>query len=384
MQNYELKNSTFVIVTHVYATGPAFRFEEYLQKRVKNLVFIGHPFSYTKDTSSFLRVYKNGKLIKTKKFIAWKGSELSFYLKDIFLTLWWVIKFSEKVDYFVGVDNLNAFCGLILRLIGKAKYVIFYTIDYVPNRFENKILNSIYHYFDRLGVRKSDKVWNLSSIMVKEREKRGVEVQYRDKQIVVPIGTSIPTKIIKDSDRDRYQIVYMGHLLQKQGVEKLIQAMKDVVQKVPKAHLLIVGGGPLEAKLKKDVIRLKLQKYVKFTGFIKEFSDIEKMLQASSIAVAPYLDTEDTYTRYTDPGKPKDYLANGLPVVITKVPQIAYEIERNKCGIAINDNKKELIDALIVLLTNDKMLNTFRKNALKMAKKYTWDKIFDRALSETL
>lgn len=379
-----LKNSSFLIVTHVYATGPAFKLEEYLQKKAKYLIFIGHPFSYTKDTRSFLRIYNNGKLVKENKFIKWKGPEITFYFKDIFLTLWWVLKFSSKIDYFMGVDNLNAFSGFVLRLTGKVKHVVFYTIDYVPNRFENKTLNSIYHYLDRFAVRKSDRVWNLSPIMVSEREKRGVAAKYRDKQIVVPIGTTMPKNVKVSLKKDRYRIVHMGHLLEKQGVEKLIEAMRDVVKKVPKANLLIVGGGPLEEKLKKDVIRFKLQKYVKFTGFVKEFSEVEKMLKTSSIAVAPYLDTKDTYTRYTDPGKPKDYLANGLPVVITKVPQVAYEIDKNKCGIAINDDKKELTEVLIKLLTDERLQLEFRKNAIKMARKYTWDKIFDKALKQTL
>lgn len=379
-----LKNSSFVIVSHVYATGPAFRLEEYLQKRVKNLVFIGHPFSYTKDARSFLRVYKNGKLTKETKFVDWKGSELSFYFKDVFLTLWWVLKFSSKVDYFVGVDNLNAFSGFILRLIGKVRHLVFYTIDYVPNRFENKVLNFVYHYLDRFAVRKSDKVWNLSSIMVDEREKRGVSSRYENKQIVVPIGTDISKKLLPFDQIDKYKIVFMGTLREGQGVDLLINAMPQIIKRVPKAHLLIIGGGPLENEFKKIVKIKKLIKYVKFTGFIREFSDVESFLEDGAIAVAPYVDDNKTYTRYTDPGKPKDYLASGIPVVITKVPQVAYEIEKNKCGIAINDDKKELTDALIALLTNNKMLYEFRKNAIEMAKKYTWNKIFDKAFRETL
>ena len=66
------------------------------------------------------------------------------------------------------------------------------------------------------------------------------------------------------------------------------------------------------------------------------------------------------------------------------MPQVAYEIERNKCGIAINDDRQELTDALVTLLTNDKMLCEFRKNAIVMATKYTWDKIFNKAFKKTL
>jgi glycosyltransferase involved in cell wall biosynthesis len=379
-----LKNSTFVIVTHVYATGPAFKLEEYFQGKVKTLIFIGHPFSYAKETQSFIRIYKKGKLTLEKKFYKWAGPEVSFYLKDTALTLWWIVKYAASVDYFIGVDNLNAFSGYLLKILGKVKKYIFYTIDYVPNRFDNKLLNYIYHFLDRFSIRKSDKVWNLSSIMVDEREKKGVDVKFRNKQIVVPIGTTLHKTRVDVKEIDRYKVVHMGHLLEKQGVEKLIQAMKEVTNKIPKAHLLIIGGGPQEAKLKKDVIRLKLEKSVKFTGFIEKFSDVEKMLQDAAIAVAPYLDNKDTYTRYTDPGKPKDYLANGIPVIITKVPQVAYEIEKSKCGIAINDDKKELVNALLTLLTNNKMLDEFRKNTIVMARKYSWNRIFDKALKETL
>ncbi len=379
-----LKNSSFAIATHVYATGPSFRLEEYLQDKTYDLIFIGHPFSFSGDRRSFVRIYKKGKLVKEEHFIDWKGPEFLFYAKDILLTLWWIVKYGGKVDYFIGSDNLNAFSGYILKLIGRVNKYIFYTIDYVPNRFDNKLLNSFYHALDRLAVKKSDKVWNLSSIMVTERRKRGISSQYTDKQIVVPIGTDIPKKLLTFDQIDKYKIVFMGHLRTGQGVELLIQAMPDIIKKVAKAHLLIVGGGPLEEKYKKLTENKKLTEYIHFSGFVKDYSSVEKLLIGSAVAVAPYVDDDKTYTRYTDPGKPKDYLASGIPVVITKVPQVAYEIEKNKCGIAINDDKKELVEAIVKLLTDKKMLSEYRSNSIQMAKKYTWDKIFDKALKESL
>lgn len=379
-----LKNLSFTIVTHVYATGPAFRLEEYLQKKVKSLIFIGHPFSYTKDNRSFIRKYKDGKLIKEEQFVCWKGPEIFFWIKDLLLTLWWAIKDINKIDYFIGVDNLNAFSGYILKLLGKVKKIIFYTIDYIPERFDNKLLNSLYHYLDRFAVKESVKVWNLSSIMVEEREKRGVSSKYRDRQITVPIGTDISKRVAMFDKIDKYKIVFMGHLREGQGVELLIEAMPEIIKKEAKAHLLLIGGGPLEEKFKKIVEIKNLDRNVKFTGFIKEYIEVEKLLSDASVAVAPYADNDKTYTRYTDPGKPKDYLASGIPVVITKVPQVAYEIEKNKCGIAINYDKKELAEAIIKLLTNKALLFEFRKNSLKMAKKYTWNKIFNKAIKETI
>lgn len=379
-----MRRLSFTIVTHVYTTGPSFKLEDYLKDKINSLIFIGHPFSFSEDTRSFLRVYKKGKLVVEKKFIRWKGSEFVFYLKDLFLTLWWYLRYSEKNNYFIGVNNFNVFAGLLLGLFTNVGRVIFYTIDYIPQRFNNHIINSIYHWLDRLAISKSHRVWNLSSVMVEEREKRGVDPQYREKQIVVPIGTDVSSKLASLNKIKRHRIVFLGHLLRKQGVELLVAAMRDVVKKNPSAHLLIIGGGELEEKLRRDVIRLKLEKHVKFTGFVKEFSDVQRLLKDSAIAVAPYVDDSSTYTRYTDPGKPKDYMASGLPVVITKVPQVAWEIEENKSGIAIEYNKEKLIEALVKLLKDDKLWISFRRNAFRMAKKYEWEKIFDKAFSKTI
>ncbi len=384
MKRINLSKLSFVIVTHVYATGPAFKLEEYLRHKARILIFIGHPFSYAKETNSFLRIYKNGRLIRESKLFPLKAPEFFFYIKDVIITLWWIFRYAEKMDYFIGCDNMNAFSGYLLKIIGRVRYTVFYTIDYVPQRFKSNIFNSIYHYFDRHAVKKSDKVWNLSSVMTLERERRGVSTIYRKKQIAVPIGTDISSPPLPFNKVDRYKITHMGHLLPKQGVEMLIQAMKDVVKKIPRAHLLIIGGGPIEKKLRKDVLRLKLEKNIKFTGFLEKFSDVQRYLSNSAIAVAPYSDDPNNYTRYTDPGKPKDYIASSIPVVITKVPNVAYEIEKNRCGIAIEYNKNELVGALIKLLTDEKMLIEFRKNAIKMAKKYTWDIIYNNALRETL
>lgn len=380
----DLNNLSFVIVTHVYATGPSFRLEEYLKDKVKILIFIGHPFSFSKDTRSFLRIYNKGLLVKEKKFKSWKGSEVSFYIKDLFLTLWWYLKYCKKTDYFIGVNNFNVFAGILLSLFLSVGRIVFYTIDYVPKRFANPFLNSLYHFLDRLAISKSHKVWNLSRRMVSEREKSGISEKFRNKQIEVPIGTDIKRNPLSFDKIDKNKIVFLGHLRNGQGVEMLISAMEKVTKKVKSAHLLIIGGGSLENSLRFKIKSIGLEKKIKITGFIKDYDDVEEYLRDGAIAVAPYVDDKNTYTRYTDPGKPKDYLASGMPVIITKVPQVAYQIEKNRCGLAIDYNKKQLEDSLIDLLTNETKLKEFRKNAFIFAKKYTWERIFKEAISQTL
>lgn len=385
-----MRGARFIVASHVYATGPAHQLVDYLRSRAAEVIFITHPFPYAKDTRSYVRVYRGGTLIKEKKFWRWGGPDLLFYLKDALLTVWWAWPYASS-STFVGVDGLNALCGYLLKSIGLVKILVFYTIDYIPQRSPNPILNRLYHWMDRKAVRGADRVWNLSAVMAQERSKRGVAAQYTDKQLVVPIGTVMDTgqtgsegaPLGNTTKSLTPTIVFMGHVRPGQGVETLLGAMNIVLKKIPDAQLVIIGGGPLVEPLKDQAAALKISSHVTFTGFVEKFSDMMKLLRQATVAVAPYVDDEQTFTRYTDPGKPKDYLASGLPVIITKVPQVAWEIERRRCGLAVNDTPADIARAIVEVLTNKELREEFQHNALLMAADYTWDKVFDRALAQT-
>lgn len=117
---------------------------------------------------------------------------------------------------------------------------------------------------------------------------------------------------------------------------------------------------------------------------MENLAEVERLLSYCAVSVAPYVDSEDNYVRYSDPGKVKAYLTAGLPVIITKVPAIAFEIEKRKCGIAIDYDKRQLVSAVVKLLINKTTLMNYRKNAYKMGKEYRWDKVFANAFKQSL
>ena len=123
-----------VIATHVFTPGTSQAFKDYCKKKKFETLFIGH--------SIFGNV------------LTW-----GFGILD---TFWKVVKTGQKYDLYVGFDNLNAFVGIWLRKLGKVSKVIFMTPDYSHTRFENHILNSIYHFLDYFCLlTKSD---NISAI----------------------------------------------------------------------------------------------------------------------------------------------------------------------------------------------------------------------------
>lgn len=380
-----LKKLNIALVSHIFATGPALDLEEYLKDKTKSLFFIGHPFPYRKEVNSFYRIYKNKKLVKEHKAIGWKLPEVLFYVKDFLYTFWWVLSKKQKFDYYIGSDNFTAFLGLILKKIGKVNHVILYTIDYMPKRFDNPILNWLYHFFDKMCLKFCHIVWNVSPNMAKAREKySGIKIEKSSPQIVVPLGMWHKRISRLSLKRVKYQIVFLGHILEKQGLDIAIKALPQLIKRFPQIKLLIIGTGPDEKRLRNLARKLKVENYIEFTGYVESHEEVEKLLSQSTVALATYKPDPQSFSNWADPMKIKTYIAAGLPVVLTKVPPIAKDIEKNKCGFIVDYSEKNLAKKISFLLNNENALQEYSRNAVTFAKQFDWNKVFAEALEESL
>ncbi|MBI4058804.1 glycosyltransferase [Candidatus Microgenomates bacterium] len=382
----ELRSLRVAIVSHIFATGPALDLEEYLQNKVRLLVFIGHPFSYRKEINSFYRSYLRGKLIGSRLAYPWRLPEPLIYLKDAFYTLLWMLKQKGKIDLYIGSDNFSAFLGLILKKLGKVEEVVLYTIDYMPQRFKNPLLNFLYHFFDKQCLKNCQVIWNVSPVMATAREEySGLKISDCAPQILVPLGMwykRIPKLPL--SKKNRYQLIFMGHLLEKQGLDVVIKGIPSILKKIPEAKLVVMGTGEYENHLKNLAKRLKIEKHVLFTGYIERHEDIERKLARSALAVAMYKPDPASFTNWSDPGKLKNYLAAGLPIILTSVPPVAKEIKNEKCGVIAEYNEKDFSQQVINLLRNNSKMREYSKNAVKWARQFDWDLVFAKALIQTL
>jgi glycosyltransferase involved in cell wall biosynthesis len=150
---------------------------------------------------------------------------------------------------------------------------------------------------------------------------------------------------------------------------------------VPEATLTVIGGGPYEQDLRRLAASLGLGGAVEFKGFVAEHAQVLASLPAYRVGIAPYLaDGGANYSYWADPAKPKEYLAAGLPVVITRVPEISERIAAEPMGLAVEYDKAALAEACIRLLSDQELWARCHANALGFAKGLDWDGIFDRAL----
>jgi len=378
----DISNEKFVIATHYLVYGAPQALRDYLiGNKVKKLLFIAHPL-YKGNERSYFELTENGK-VKHKKISSLRTKiPIVNYFIEIFLTLSWVFLSKDEYNLFIGVDNLNALTGLILRGFGKVDKVIYYTIDYSPRRFDNNFLDFIYYKIDALCVKDADAVWNVSPRIAEGRRKIK-KINFLKKQRVVPIGIWFDKVKRRAFNKiKKHQLLFLGHLLEKQGVQIVVDAVPDIIKEIPDFHFLIVGGGEYKRSLRKKVDKMRLGKYVTFTGWIKDRKKLDRLISESALAIAPYNPAKAEFTYYADPTKIKDYLSAGLPIILTEVSHNAKEIEKRKCGIVVDYKKEEIAKAVIELMKDKDKLRIYRENAVKYAKQFDWNKVFSEHLKE--
>jgi glycosyltransferase involved in cell wall biosynthesis len=174
----------------------------------------------------------------------------------------------------------------------------------------------------------------------------------------------------------RRRIVFLGHLVPRQGVAMLLDALTSLGD----MEADVIGTGPLETELREHARRARIP--VTFHGYVADHREVEELLSRSSVAVAPYAETDETFTRYADPGKLKAYLAAGLPIVLTDVPPNARELASEAGAEVVADDPAALADAISRALASPELWQVRRESALAYAARFDWEVLLGDLLAE--
>ena len=390
-ESMQLKETHVVIVTHYLTYGAPQALRDFLNaEKVKSLLFIGHPLISEESEGSYSELFEQGCLVNKTILSPRKSIKTVDYFWEILTNMLIVKRQRKKIALYVGADCLNAFAGIMLKWFGVVEKVVFYTIDYVPYRFQNRLMNRVYHWLDRFCVKFADETWNLSQGMAEGREKYyGLKQSVYNRQKVVPLGVWLEKVKIKPFDQiDKHKLLFVGHLLKKQGIQHVLRAIPEIIQRIPEFHFLIVGGGEYEADLRKIVEELGIEKQVSFAGWIKDQDrdQLDKMMVDCALAIAMYNKYDElgnlNFTCFTAPGKLKDYLSVGLPILLTDIPYDAVEIEQNECGKIIDTSPETIAASVIEIMGDEETLKRYRNNALEYIKRFHWRDIFQEALRD--
>jgi len=253
----------------------------------------------------------------------------------------------------------------------------------VPNRFGSGIATKVYNAVDRFVCKHADMRVELTQEALEQRAvylKLTPDVAARS--MVVPMGAWLARtpKVTADAFAKK-KVVYMGHIVERQGVTNLIKAIAILVKKDPAVTLDVVGGGPDEGKMKALAAELGLSDAITFRGFIDDHKDVEAYIAQGTVAVASYTKVPDNFSVTSDPGKIKAYLGASLPIVVTDVPPIAKILSARGAALLPDDTPESIAHMITQYLTDKKAWTSAHKASATLAKEYDWESILSAKLA---
>jgi len=241
------------------------------------------------------------------------------------------------------------------------------------------------------GAQMADRIITVSYMMKNELTKLGfpaekIRVCYNG----VDPEKYDPEKVSQEKIRElrnRYGIkdnesmaLFIGRLVWVKGVDRLIEAMPHILEKVPNVKLVIVGLGEMQSYLEALVDKLKLQDSVKFRfEFVPEEERIEHYA-ACDVAVFP--------SRYEPFGiVALEAMSMEKPVVVgatdaSGMKEIVIPNGPDQCGFHINpEDPADIAWGIINTVQDSQRKVQLGKNGRKIVlQKFTWDNSAEKTI----
>ena len=262
-------------------------------------------------------------------------------------------------------------------------------IPYIYPETSTKLDKLIYHYWLPLAVRRLDAI-----ITVSEQSKRDL-IRYlpvkSEDVVVIPEAAGANYRLLNRTQvkpvLTRYgidfpYILYVGSLVSRKNLPRLLEAYARARQNVPQWKLVIVGARKWKfTPIFETVQRLGLEPHVHFTGYVEE-EDLPAVYNGADLFVFPSL--------YEGFGLPVlEAMASGTPVITSNcssLPEVAGD-----AAILIDPYDVDAIaEAMQQVLLNPSLAASLRVKGLAHAKKFSWERtaqetiaVYERVLAKT-
>jgi glycosyltransferase involved in cell wall biosynthesis len=224
-------------------------------------------------------------------------------------------------------------------------------------------------------IKKCDAIITVNNSIAKELESRydlsDVNVIYNaEKTLNIQIKRQHYFHNKFELPSDKKVLLMQGGLSKGRNLEKLIDSMLNVTNK--SIVLVILGNGDLLDTLKAKVVANRLFDRVFFHHAVVQ-SELLTLTMSADAGVIPYQATcLNNY--YCTPNKLFEFIAAGLPILSSDLPEIKRIIETHKIGLvgdmSTSDNIAKLIDSFF---SETISLNLWKASVLAARNRICWE-----------
>lgn len=320
----------------ILAKGPIDLYADWLVSRGHQVSILSHPLDDYQDHSTLFSISR--KKIWERKRKAWGIVNLLF---DFLLSLFVILKDESEVA--LGANNFDTFNLIVANKLFRKKYkkIVYFATDLSEQRYNNRLMDKIYGRIECWALSYSDLVVSNTSRAESARMKHGLDLQ---RSIVVPNGVTLPHAAFTPRQIDKKSAIFVGHVSNEHGLVDLLTILAPTLKK-----LVVIGYGKdiphVQAICKAHQLPLDIH-----SG--KDQSFVLDYLQGfNGWGLAPY-NNKARWTYYCSPMKVSEYIASGLPVIMSNVPEVAGKVEKEGLGVVYTELDESLLQKVAAYDSN--------------------------------
>ena len=178
-------------------------------------------------------------------------------------------------------------------------------------------------------------------------------------------GLDLKNLLYKKPENRESLIITVGRLVEKKGINVLVDACKILSQRGCTFHCRIIGQGEFETKIRSQINDNGLEQTVELVGVLPR-SEVVQNFYDAQVFVLPAIIGQDG-NRDGLPTSILESMALGTPCISTDVTGIPEVVKQNETGLVVPQNDPvSLANALEKLLSDQKIGIKLSENARKL------------------
>lgn len=173
---------------------------------------------------------------------------------------------------------------------------------------------------------------------------------------------------------DRPIVLYVGRVDPEKKIGTVIEAFSLALKKIPNALMLVVGDGVDKNRLEKKVAEEGISGNVKFLGRILPPDLYEIYKVGDLFATASEIETQGIVLI--------EAAATGLPLIAVDKGAVSEVCITGENGYLCQPgNVTEISDAMVKILSDEKLRDKFSQNSIKIASEHDFEKTLDKFIN---
>lgn len=209
---------------------------------------------------------------------------------------------------------------------------------------------------------------------------RVVEIPVGVDQYIYQPGTADTGLVERYDLQDRLVLLTVGRLVERKGVDRMLEALAGLGDRLPPWRYLVVSDGPYRQQLEELSQRLRLTDQVVFCGFVED-DDLPAYYNTCDIFAMPNREVVDPeHGSLSVEGFGIVFLeaaACGKPVIAGRSGGAVHAVDHGNTGLLVDgDNVESLQDALLQLADADRR-QQMGTAGLAFAARFDWQRSAD-------